>query len=118
MQISKFRLITIILGLILAVVLSRNILTLVSVEDRIDDLRQKIVKEEGKKKELLRLREDVSSPFFIEKEAREKLGLAKEGETVVVLPSEDYLRSLITPLDEEDVPINKSNWKKWLKLFF
>jgi cell division protein FtsB len=56
----------------------------------------------------------ATSASFLEKQAREKLGLAKEGETIVLLGesqnSENQLHpSSVTP---------QSRWKKWWRLFF
>lgn len=54
---------------------------------------------------------------FVEKEIRNRLGLAKEGEWMVILPDEEIVRKLApkTQLDEDTLP--DPNWKKWLKLF-
>ena len=53
----------------------------------------------------------VKSDDFIEKQAREKLNLVKNGEYVVLAPKPDE-KAQEKPVDE--IP----NWKKWLKLFF
>lgn len=54
---------------------------------------------------------------FIEKQIRDKLGLAKFGEAIVVLPDVEILKKLApqTPVEENTLP--DPNWKKWLKLF-
>lgn len=70
---------------------------------------------QAKKKETKYLEERlyfVKSTEFIEKEAREKLGLVKEGEYVVLapVPLEKKQQTMIS----DDTP----NWKKWLNLFF
>lgn len=55
---------------------------------------------------------EVSSDAFVEKEAREKLGLGKLGETILILPNQSRdPRSQI--LDLRDEP----NWKKWWNLY-
>jgi|DewCreStandDraft_4_1066084.scaffolds.fasta_scaffold00426_79 cell division protein FtsB len=54
----------------------------------------------------------VESNDFIEKEARNKLNLGREGETVVLLPP-------ITP-EFTPTPVvieNLQNWQKWMRLF-
>jgi len=55
---------------------------------------------------------------FVEREIRDKLGLVKTGEAVVVLPDADTLRKIapVAPADVESLP--DPNWKKWEKLFF
>jgi len=54
----------------------------------------------------------VQSPEFIEKEAREKLNLQKEGEIVIVLPK-DVTQSVPT---SSVMPL--PTWKQWYQLFF
>lgn len=54
----------------------------------------------------------VKTDEFVENEAREKLGMVKEGEHIVLAP----------PTDEKRVATafvaNTPNWKKWWNLFF
>jgi cell division protein FtsB len=47
---------------------------------------------------------------FIEKEARDKLFMTKQGEQKVLIPQEPE-----NPQDSQD---NSPNWKKWWSLFF
>jgi cell division protein FtsB len=54
---------------------------------------------------------------FIEKQIRDKLGLAKEGEAIVVLPDIDILRKLAPQIPIEENSLPDPDWKKWLKLF-
>ena len=54
---------------------------------------------------------------FIEKQIRDKLGLAKAGEAVVVLPDAEILRKLAPQMPVEENTLPDPNWKKWLKLF-
>lgn len=63
-----------------------------------------------------RLRE-VKDDVYIEKQIRDKLGYAKEGEIVVILPDEEILRKLAPPelIEEETLP--DPIWKKWMKVF-
>ncbi|HKC05059.1 MAG TPA: septum formation initiator family protein [Patescibacteria group bacterium] len=54
---------------------------------------------------------------FMEREIRNKLGLVKNGEVIVVLPDAEILKQLapIEPQDQESLP--DPNWKRWLNLF-
>ncbi len=62
---------------------------------------------------------DISTTYsFKEKEVRDKLGLAKEGDIVLVLPSAQELRKLAPERKAKEEAIPDPNWKKWLKLFF
>lgn len=55
---------------------------------------------------------------FIDREIRNKLGLVKNGEVVVVLPDVEILRQLAPPEVENKDTLPDPNWKKWGKLFF
>ncbi|HHY64280.1 MAG TPA: septum formation initiator family protein [Clostridiaceae bacterium] len=50
----------------------------------IKQLEEKIAREEEVKQELLKMRDEISSDESIEKIAREKLGMVKDGERVFV----------------------------------
>jgi cell division protein FtsB len=76
-----------------------------------------------KQEELLRLQENqeviqskltiAQTPEFVEKEAREKLNLAKAGETIVLIEQNEPV-----PQNSSLIPIQMPNWKKWWNLFF
>ncbi|OGC54514.1 hypothetical protein A2797_00690 [candidate division WWE3 bacterium RIFCSPHIGHO2_01_FULL_48_15] len=67
-----------------------------------------------------------NSPEFIEKQAREQLGWAKEGETIVVLPDiEEEKKSSSQIASAETAPSSSSSnsaplpyWKQWRIVFF
>lgn len=68
------------------------------------------------KQENQRLKSELSyvqTPEFVEKEARDKLFMVKEGEKRVLLPKEGD-EVAIENFPETNLP----NWKKWLELFF
>ncbi len=65
---------------------------------------------QAKNQELKKRLAEVDNPQFIEKEARDKLGYAKEGETILVLPTQSDQTS---PQTEDNTP----NWKKWWNLY-
>jgi cell division protein FtsB len=67
------------------------------------------------KQENQRLKASLSyaqTPEFIEKEARDKLFMAKKGEQKVLVPQDSENSS---GLENQD---NEPNWKKWWNLFF
>lgn len=71
----------------------------------------------NKKKENEELKKDlnkVQSPEFIEKEARNKLMLVKEGEQRVIIPSE----MMASHSSRNEALTKTPNWKKWWDLFF
>lgn len=55
----------------------------------------------------------VKSDEFVEKQARQKLGMAKEGEYIVIGPAAAAPQEQKSPIAKK-VP----NWKKWYNLFF
>lgn len=103
------------LGLYLIVSFSRNIFSLIKKGEEVRKENLKVEKLREENEELKKQLEDASSPEFIERQAREKLGLAKEGEQIVVLPGN--VEALVLPKEEEK-PEELPNFKKWYKLFF
>lgn len=72
------------------------------------------------KNENKKLEEDlarVKSEEFIEKQLRDKLGLARAGEVVLVLPDSETLKKLAPKIEVEEEAIPDPTWKKWAKLF-
>lgn len=110
----KSRLISLIIlaiGLFLIVNLTRSIWQLLRAGDRIKQAEEQVAQIRLKNDELKKRLAEVQSPAYLEKIAREKLGLAKEGEVVVILPP---YQPPSPPAGGENLP----NWEKWWKLFF
>lgn len=104
-----------IFGLYLIVSLSRNLFSLIRKGGEIKKENLKLTSLEEENRQLKEQLEFSDSQEFIEREARDKLGMAKEGEQVLVLPSN--LGKITLPQTEEketEIP----NWKKWWNLFF
>lgn len=77
--------------------------------------RQELEKERQENKLLKEKLKIVSQPQFVEEEARNKLFLAKPGESVIVF-SPDVLRASQSARPKpQDL---RPNWKKWWELFF
>lgn len=107
-----------ILVLVIIISMGRNSLGLVGKKDQIKEARERVAELEREQAQLLELKEKVESPEFVEKEAREKLGLAKSGEVVVVLPSEDILRRLAPKIEEEEFVEALPIFRRWARMFF
>jgi cell division protein FtsB len=103
--------------LLLIISLARNITKIRQAQEKIQEKKEEVEKLEERNKKLKEQFEKVSSEEFAERELRDKLGLAKEGEIIIVLPDEATLRKLIPELKEEEEVLPDPNWKKWLKLF-
>ena len=76
------------------------------------DLETEILELEEKNRELRAKLEKVQGKDFIEEEAREKLGMTREGEKVIILPT------IIPPNPSANAESRlTSNWRRWWKLF-
>lgn len=98
--------------------MGRNVLNLLEKGKAIDEARVRVEELKGEEKALLETKERIGTDQFIEREAREKLGLAKPGETVVVLPDEEVLQKLAPRIEEETLPEELPIWRRWVELFF
>ncbi|HET7099437.1 MAG TPA: septum formation initiator family protein [Patescibacteria group bacterium] len=96
----------------------RNIGKVASVRANIKNEQERLVKIEEENRRLEKQIEATQTTHFIEKEVRNKLGLVKTGEAVVVLPDEEMLRKLAPKIDDQTDSLPDPNWKKWEKLFF
>jgi cell division protein FtsB len=79
--------------------------------------RQNLTKIWEENKKLEQQLEILKSDFYIEKQLRDKLGLAKEGEIILVLPEPEIVKKLAPKLPEPVVVKPKPNWQKWLEIF-
>ncbi len=102
-----------IFSLILCVGLVRSLYSQLFKEDAVKQRKQGILKETTRNTELKRKLEEATSSAFIERLAREKLGLVREGDTVVLIDM-----SRVKGLDQLNQYNTLSNWEEWVRLFF
>jgi cell division protein FtsB len=108
----------VIVSLLMLISLARNIVKVREAKERLKEKEEYIEEIRGENKELSQRVAMFKSEGYIEQQLRDKLGLAKEGETVVVLPDEETIKKF-TPNDEKEEEILPDpNWKKWFKLFY
>lgn len=108
----------VLLLLLLTVSLVKNILKISQAQDKVGRVKNRV---EALRKENEELKEElgkIESETYVEFQARDKLGLTREGEIVVVLPDEEILRKIAPRFEEEAETLPDPTWKKWLKLFF
>jgi cell division protein FtsB len=110
--------ILLVLCLVITFFMFRSTLVLVGKGGLAGEAQKKLERLEKEQAELLKLKQEVDSPEFAEREAREKLGLAKPGEIVVVLPPEDILRKLSPDYDQEEYIEEQPIYIRWSRLFF
>ncbi len=85
--------------------------------DIVTDREKELMRVQKENTELKRELERSNDPDYIEEEARNKLGLAKPGETVIfVAPPESNGAGDGNSIREKT--FNKPYWKEWWKLFF
>lgn len=110
------RLVIIGVSVVMVINLSRSIWDLWRRRDVLGERQEVLRRVEEENRRLQSELEYAQSPEFIEQEARNRLGLGREGETVVLLPKSQ----IPNPNDqtrgekEENLP----NWKRWWRLFF
>jgi len=108
------KILIILVGLGLIVNLSRNILKLLKSAEEMK-LAEKRIEELEKESEILaQKKEFYQSESFVEQEARNKLNMGKEGETMVVLPPN--VKEVLGEkgnLPSKPIPY----WQQWLNLF-
>ena len=102
----------IIICLYMIVTTSQAIVDLWRAGDKLTSREQELAGLEAQQKELLKQKETVESQEYLERAARNQLGLSKPGEEVIIIPS-DLLATGQTA-SPEAIP----NWKKWWRLWF
>ena len=84
--------------------------------ERLSTAAEKVYKLEAKNKELIQKLKEIQSPEFIEEMARNKLGLGKAGETIIIIPEEKIKEILGASNSAQEIRL--PNWLGWLRVFF
>lgn len=103
----------IIIAIYLIITTSKGIFDLLGSDSKLIRREKTLAALKKERDRLLVEKKKTESPLYLEKIARDKLGLSKPGEEVIVIPPE--LLADNTPIVVED---KSPNWQKWLKLFF
>jgi len=109
------RLLVVLGGITLIIGLSQSVYSLWRKKDVIRERQEVLEQAAAENRRLKGEFERVQSTGYIEKEAREKLGLSKEGETIVLMDQSQNIN--LNPQDREgerQLPY----WKQWWTLFF
>ncbi len=107
--------IIILIGVGLIVSLSRDIVRLLRSGEELGLAEEKVIELEQERANLEQKKEYYQSEEFVEEIARNKLNMAKGGETIVILP--ENIRDILGYKDSQ-LPEFVPNWKQWLNLFF
>lgn len=105
----------VIISLMVIVAFAHSTYTFWKRRDIVGIQQQKLKELESEHERLNKALTEAQTPEFIERVAREKLGLIKPGETVVILASEATRSAdpIKEPQDER-----KPSWRLWWELFF
>ena len=101
-------------SILLIVNSTKRLLVFKTTSERVREAEERLVRLRGENEELKQELEYKRGQEFAEKEIRDKLGLAKPGEAVVVLPKNDSLQSTVDSEQSTKIP----NHIKWWRLFF
>ncbi len=93
---------------------TRRLLTFRTTAAKVEESEKRLAKLREENEQLRRELEYKRSPEFVEREIREKLGLVKKGEAIVILPKENDERRMTNDERKKNTP----NYIKWWKLFF
>ena len=106
--------------LVVAVLIAYNLIGQIRVAfksgDRLSLAAEQIIKLEIKNKELKKRLAEVKSAGFLEQQIRDKLGLVKEGETLVVIPQ--AVIDQVLALNQKVEKVRLPNPLGWWRLFF
>ena len=97
--------------------LSKSVEKVKRANSQVSDARVRVDEVSKENSDLKSRLDSVSQPLYIEKQLRDGLGMAKEGEVVLVLPDDEILRKLAPNDTYEEESLPDPNWKKWKNLF-
>ena len=98
--------------------LGRDIHRLVKVGERVVKVKEKLEQAKEENEELRNTKKYYQSDAFLEEQIRNKLQMAKSGETVLILPpvlTEEKASAFTEAAEDKEEELE--NWEKWLRLF-
>ncbi len=106
------RAIVLLVSLMVTISASRTIFELWRRQDVLTTREKELATLEEENKALVRTLQDMGSESYIERVARDMLGMVKEGETIVILQNSE---PRIQSAGENNL---RPNWRRWWGLFF
>lgn len=100
------------LALAVSVSAGRTIYQLWRRQDVLKSRESELIRLQDTNKILERTLQDMGSESYVEMMAREKLGLVREGETIVILQNSEF------STQNSEQKVTRSNWRRWWGLFF
>ncbi|MBU0614299.1 septum formation initiator family protein [Patescibacteria group bacterium] len=114
-KIKIFLGINILLFFVLVVAFGREYVSHLQIQREIKSMESEYEELQQTKLQTLNLIEELASPYYLEAQGRTKHGLAKEGETLIIIEGENELFSGDVQVEEE---IKIANPKVWFYYFF
>ena len=105
-----------IVGAVLLVLLVTSLIDVYRKRGVIKDYEQAYDKAKAENERLKAAMDEAETPEYVEKIARNKLGMAREGETVVLI--DESQRPANPEQKNQKKPAEVPAWKQWWKLFF
>lgn len=84
--------------------------------DRLEKAASDLFKLQEENQELKKRLSETEDSTFLEEQARNKLNLARENETVVIISDKEIKRVIEAGKPKKQVKL--PNWQGWLKLFY
>lgn len=107
-------------GLIVSLIFGYSLINQISgglkAGDRLSGATGELYSLQIKNRELKEKLKEVNSYQFIEQQARDKLGLTREGETLIIIPDNKLQQVLGEAKKGEQARL--PNWQGWLKVFW
>lgn len=120
LQSRTFSIVLFVLIVFITVSLTKSVLRKNEIQQQIKELEDEIASIESSNTDLNALLEYFNSSEYQEKEARTKLGLRSEGETLLLIPQPEVTPETFDPLTESSGQevVESSNISKWFDYFF
>ncbi len=110
--------IVILFAVLFLISLIRSLVKITGSKKQIDEARGRVEKLQSENESLKNKLALSQSEAFIEQQLRDKLGLAKEGEMVVVLPEPSILKQYSPKIVYEEEILPDPTWKMWFRFFY
>lgn len=108
------RILGVVFCLIVAIGVVKSVFTLTAKRSIVQEQKDVLRELEAKNADLMVRLKEATTSAFVERQARNKLGLVKEGETVVILDAEKVGKLRLGKEGDDALPL----WKQWWGLFF
>lgn len=95
---------------------SKQIVEAIKISSRLDKAADSFSRLQEENRQLKKRLSEVEKDDFVESQARNKLNMSKEEETVVMIDSGVLDRQI--QQNKKEQPLELQNWQKWLKLLW